>query len=593
MTEMNGRETEIPEGGEISRRIIIPGRGKSGRLPELLAPAGSPEALQAAIAGGADAVYIGGTLFNARMNAKNFDRPAIKQAVNDCHKEGVRLYVTLNTLLLDKQMNDALSFVSFLYEAGVDALITADLGLALEIRKRLPDFPLHASTQVSGHNVPAAYFLKSLGFERMVCARELSAENLRILTKNSPIEIEVFVHGALCVCHSGQCLFSSVVGGRSGNRGECAQPCRLPYNGKYPLSLKDNCLAGHLKELVEMGVASLKIEGRMKSPEYVYGVVSMYRKLLDQKRDAGEKELSYLADIFSREGFTDGYYTGKISNAMLGTRTADDKKKSSSAAVNVQAPSGRNSPYVLTRVLPDTFVPYTVRRNPPPPRKRKSGRFYKPSSIPENVKSYLSEVYLPLDRFDGKKANGVVFPPVITDKELPLIKKQLSDAKARGAVHALVGNIGQIALAKELGFVLHGDYRLNITNSATAAFYENVFEDFILSPELILPQARDIGREKSFIVYGRLPLMTLEKRVGADTLTDRRNVRFPVLEEGGRDVVFNSLPVYMGDRMKLLRDAGIWNEHYIFTLEGPKECETVLNYYVKGLPTKREVRRIK
>ena len=165
------------------------------KKPELLAPAGSPEALDAALAGGADAVYIGGTLFNARMNAKNFERPALLQAVEKCHRSGAKLYVTLNTLVLDRQMKDALDFAAFLYGAGVDALIVADLGLSLEIHRRLPDFPLHASTQMSGHNAEAARFLHTLGFERMVCARELSGENIRQLVQNSPIEIEAFVHG--------------------------------------------------------------------------------------------------------------------------------------------------------------------------------------------------------------------------------------------------------------------------------------------------------------------------------------------------------------------------------------------------------------
>lgn len=563
------------------------------KLPELLAPAGSPRALEAALCGGADAVYIGGTLFSARMSAENFDRPAILRAVEDCHQLGVRLYVTLNTLITDRQMRSALEFASFLYEAGADALITADVGLALEIKKRMPDFPLHASTQMSGHNTEAARFLKKLGFERMVCARELSAENLKVLIASSPIETEVFVHGALCVSHSGQCLFSSIVGGRSGNRGECAQPCRLPYNGRYPLSLKDNCLAGHLRELTDMGAASLKIEGRMKSPEYVYETVSMYRKLLDEGRDASEKELSRMAEVFSREGFTDGYFTGKLSSAMLGTRTAGDKKNSERISVQMKNPQVRDLPYTVRRELSETVEPYGMHRNPSPPKRKKSGRFYKVSSIPENAGKHLAEIYLPLDRFDGRKANGVLFPPVITDLELPKVKELLKKAREHGACHALVGNVGHIALAKELGFVLHGDYRLNITNGASASFFEEIFEDVILSPELILPQARDICGEKSFIVYGRLPLMTLEKPLGADSLKDRRNAVFPVLKEGGREVVFNSLPIYMGDRMALLRDAGILNEHYIFTTEGPKECETVLEYCEKGLPTKREVRRIK
>lgn len=269
------------------------------KKPELLAPAGSPEALDAALAGGADAVYIGGTLFNARMNAKNFERPALLQAVEKCHRSGAKLYVTLNTLVLDRQMKDALDFAAFLYGAGVDALIVADLGLSLEIHRRLPDFPLHASTQMSGHNAEAARFLHTLGFERMVCARELSGENIRQLVQNSPIEIEAFVHGALCVCHSGQCLFSSIVGGRSGNRGECAQPCRYQYalmeekrpgeyfpvfedeKGTYIMNSRDMCMIDHLDDLMAAGVDCLKIEGRAKSAYYAAIVTGAYRHCLD------------------------------------------------------------------------------------------------------------------------------------------------------------------------------------------------------------------------------------------------------------------------------------------------------------------------
>ena len=562
------------------------------KLPELLAPAGSPEALDAAIRGGADAVYIGSTLFNARMNAKNFDRSAIADAVKKCHEKGVKLYVTLNTLILDREMNEALDCAAFLYTAGVDALIVADMGLALEIGRRMPDFPLHASTQASGHNLAAARFFAEHGFCRMVAARELKKEDLKTLIAGSPVEIEVFVHGALCVSASGQCLFSSVVGGRSGNRGQCAQPCRLPYNGKYPLSLKDNCLACHLQELTAMGAASLKIEGRMKSPEYVYRVTSVYRRLLDEGRDAGQKELSALAEVFSREGFTDGYYEGRISPAMLGVRTEGDKKSTASSFVRMNEQPRRTQAYEIARTRPE-IPPYRPARAPAPPKKTKSARFCRASSVPKNAAELLDVIYLPLDRFERGAANGVALPPVIPDGELPAVREKLKKAKENGAIHALVGNPGHVALAKELGFILHGDYRLNVFNSASAALYEGIFEDVILSPELILPQVRDIGGEKSLIVYGRLPLMTLERPTGADALRDRRGVVFPVLREGGREIVFNSLPVYMGDRTDLLRAAGVYNEHYIFTLEGPKECETVLMNYVKGLPTKKEVRRIR
>lgn len=189
-------------------------------------------------------------------------------------------------------MREAAEFAFFLYEAGIDALILTDLGLASLLRRELPNLPLHASTQLSGHNADAAAFFSARGFSRMVCARELSGADLRRLCEASPIGIECFVHGALCVSHSGQCLLSAVMGGRSGNRGECAGPCRLPYNGRYPLSLKDLCLAGHLSELRRAGVCSLKIEGRMKSPAYVASTVSVYRRLLDEDRDAAPEEIA-------------------------------------------------------------------------------------------------------------------------------------------------------------------------------------------------------------------------------------------------------------------------------------------------------------
>jgi putative protease len=216
------------------------------------------------------------------------------------------VYVTLNTAVLDKELKEAVAYADFLYGIGVDALIMSDLGLASLIRGRYPDMELHASTQASGHNAECAKTFAKMGFSRMVCARELSKDEIKELCTASPIEIEQFIHGAMCVSQSGQCLASAVMGGRSGNRGVCAQPCRMKYNGRYPLSLKDMCLAQHVTELIESGVASLKIEGRMKSPAYVYEVVSVYRRLLDEARNASKDEMQTLANVFSRGSFTDG-----------------------------------------------------------------------------------------------------------------------------------------------------------------------------------------------------------------------------------------------------------------------------------------------
>ncbi|MGM9636672.1 MAG: U32 family peptidase [Eubacteriales bacterium] len=561
-------------------------------IPELLAPAGSPEALDAAIRAGADAVYLGSTLFNARMSAKNFTRPALTDAVKTAHEAGVRVYVTLNTTVLDRQMREAMELVDFLYHTGVDALIVSDPGLASEIHRIFPDFPLHGSTQCSGHNADAAKFLHEQGFSLMVCARECRKEDIRQIIRNSPIPIEVFVHGALCVSASGQCLMSSFIGGRSGNRGECAQPCRMPYQGGYPLSLKDNCLAGHITELIEMGVASLKIEGRMKSPEYVGGVTAVYRRLLDQRRNATDEEISRLAALFSRDGFTDGYFTGRHEK-MNGIRRDEDKAASGRMSGTVAfSHERRREPIVVPERpnrLPEGYRPPAEKL--PIGRKTSSARFYQAKSIPE--KHSFDVVYLPLDRFDGRVANGVLLPPTVYESEKDGVRAKLIAAKKAGAVHAMVPNIGQIRMAQELGFVLHGDFRLNITNSLSARLFGKIFKDFLLSPELTAPQCRDISGEKGVIVYGRVPLMLLEKSPCVQKLVDRKKVSFPILREAGRDLIFNSVPIYMADKQDILRSMGDYHSHMIFTVEGIQEVSYLLENYKKGLPTKKEIRRIK
>ena len=309
--------------------------------------------LDAAIEGGANAVYLGGIAMNARIHAGNFSSAQLREAAAKAPAYGVKVYFTLNTLVGDRELPAFLAAAWDAAEAGVDALIVSDLGGAAAIRREIPSLELHASTQMSGHNAEMAKELAAQGFSRMVAAREISKENLRLLSQNSPIETELFVHGALCVCHSGQCLFSSLVGGRSGNRGDCAQPCRLPYRvgGKesYPLSLKDLCLAEHLPELIRMGVASLKIEGRMKSPEYVRDTAKVWRRLLDEGRGATAEEMKRLAETFSRGGFTDGYFTGRISHKMLGVRQETDKEKT--RALEPFAGLSRRIPLALTAEL--------------------------------------------------------------------------------------------------------------------------------------------------------------------------------------------------------------------------------------------------
>lgn len=288
-------------------------------LPELLLPAGTPEAFCAALDGGADAIYFGVSGFNARANARNFSLDEARAVIYLAHTVGVKTYVTLNTVLYDREYSLMLKVAEEIYKCGADAVIVADHGAARLLHEYIPELCLHASTQCAAHSLAAANELARLGYTRFVPARELSLENIKYLAKSSPIETEIFIHGALCVSHSGQCLFSSLVGGRSGNRGECAQPCRMNYSlvcdgsrrtvseGSL-LSLKDLALCRHITDIIDSGVDSLKVEGRMKSPYYVKEVGLIYRRLLDERRNASDAEEARLAEIFSRGGFTDAYF---------------------------------------------------------------------------------------------------------------------------------------------------------------------------------------------------------------------------------------------------------------------------------------------
>lgn len=306
---------------------------------ELLAPAGSPQAVIAAVQSGADAVYLGYGDFNARRNAKNFTDQEVAQVVSYCHVRGVRVFLTLNTLLTDRELPKAAELAAQASDLGIDAVIAQDLGVVRMLRQTVPDLPIHGSTQMSIHSLDGVKQCADLGMERVVVSRELSRAQLEHICIHAPIEIETFVHGALCMCYSGQCFFSSVIGGRSGNRGLCAQPCRLKYGwgskaDGYPLSLKDLSLAGHLKELRKLGISCLKIEGRMKRPEYVAIVTSIYAKALQEDREPTAQALEQLEAAFSRQGFTDGYFTANKGGHMFGVR---QEKETSPDALFAQA----------------------------------------------------------------------------------------------------------------------------------------------------------------------------------------------------------------------------------------------------------------
>ncbi|MBQ8448370.1 MAG: U32 family peptidase [Clostridia bacterium] len=663
------------------------------KLPELLAPAGSMRALEAAVCAGADAVYFGAKNFNARASAENFSEEEITEAIKRLKLLGVKSNITMNTQLYEGELWAALRDAETVLNAGADAIITADLGLAALIKKYFPEAELHASTQCCGENTENAKILARLGFSRMVAAREITLASLRLLCESSPIETEIFVHGALCVSHSGACLMSSVIGGRSGNRGECAQPCRLPYkckNCEYPLSLRDLSLAGHITDILPLGVASLKIEGRLKSPEYVAGVISVYRKLLDEGRNAEKEEMEYLASLFSRSGFTAGYFEKNISRAMLGVRTQADKNETKSAQALKLKPrklkldisaklaageplvlrgkayrggeafeaevageavqAAENAPLTSARVCESlsklgasifeageieadvrgsVIIPisalnaarralcekltaaleaekaeihpiYSKDTFKKAVSKKKSAYFVYASSVTEKALEYFDEIFLPLDEYlacglAGRENVHIAFPPVAFDEELGTVREKAKKCAEMGAKKALVCNLWQAEMAKEYGFSLCGDLRLNIWNEYSAAVYEKLgFESVIFSPEVPAKKAAHIGAgiARGAVVYGKIPVMTLEKCIIRDMngstlarekckicdmkkfsyLRDRTDTVFPIAREAGhRNVIFNSVPIYMLDRDM----QGLFS-HFVFTDEKKNEVDGVI-----------------
>lgn len=573
-------------------------------MPFLLSPAGSMPALRAAVDAGADEVYLGGPVFNARMNAGNFDRETLVSAASLCRRNGVRLHITLNTLIRDREFASAMEYVGFLArEVRPDAIIIQDLGLAAQIRREYPSLALHASTQLRIHSYLDAEFLKDFGFTRAVLARELPEEDIKAFAAAVP-ETEIFVHGALCVSESGGCLMSSVIGGRSGNRGECAQPCRLPCGNGYALSLKDLCLADRMDSVLESGVTSLKIEGRMKSPDYVYAVTSVYRRLIDEHRNATEKELRFLADVFSRGGFTSGYYDGRIDDSMFGFRSERDKKRT--AAVTVT-----RAPAYPPRALPPCPLPGGF--NLPErdsgscfPAKLQQGivarfEYGLPSAtLLRDIADKCVRIDVPLYAAAAAAGAGcaerisAVLPRSIFVHELPEVKRQLAAALSAGVRHATASGLYQAKLCA--GFFLHGDYSLNVYNRKTLETLDNYsFSSLMLSPETEGTFARSSRCALEYIVYGRTPLMYTrvcilrsQGRCGGEppcrgALSDRSGARFPVIGAPNHtNTIYNSLPGYRADRASELKKHGVGLLTLLFTNETERDIKHILSLASAG-----------
>ena len=677
---------------------------------ELLSPAGSMESLRSAVQNGANAVYLGVGAFNARQSAKNFTPETLPEAVKYCHIRGVAVHLAINTLVSDRELPKVEELIRQGASCGVDAFIVQDLGVVQLCRQIAPKIPVHGSTQMSVHSLPGVQLCAAMGIKRVVLSRELSREEIRYICAQSPIEIEVFVHGALCMCYSGQCYLSAAIGGRSGNRGRCAQPCRQSYGythwqDKYPLSLKDNCLVNYLAELEAMGVASLKLEGRMKRPEYVATVTAVYRKALDEMR-VTPAMMELLTSAFNRQGFTDGYYTGKVDKDMLGIRedTELDPKflqaarnsyeagetqlvdvrfrgviTSQGSSLTVTDPQGRmcrvegpmpelarsvvltgemlaqriaktgGTPYrcveVRTQVDPGLIIPasainamrrdvlnqltalrarheeHALRRPRPLPKypnpKGLPGLTIQVTSreqlTPMLLNSSCAMLYVPLHVMvsSPRLARSLIqrgrvaaaLPRIVHDRELPQLSAQLRELAEMGLKDVLVGNVGLLIPAREAGLRIHGDFGLNIFNSASMEVLKNLeLASATASFELTLPQIRDLSKtvNTELICYGRLPLMLTEQclmknRTGkcvcgttqAQTkLTDKTGAEFPIIRDGAscRNVLLNGKKLSWLDRQDDLAKLGLWAVRLYFTTENAKEVDRVLQEYLNPVP---------
>jgi putative protease len=675
---------------------------------ELLSPAGSMEALRAAVQNGADAVYLGYDAFNARMGAHNFTADELQQAVVYCHVRGVKVHLTLNTLVSDREMPRAAEIIRLSAILGVDALIVQDLGVARLVRELAPDLPIHASTQMSVHSLEGVQMAADLGCSRVVLARELPRDELERICRRSPVETEVFVHGALCMCYSGQCYLSSVIGRRSGNRGQCAQPCRLPYGygrfepTRYPLSLRDNCLVEHLSELDRLGVTSVKLEGRMKRPEYVAIVTKIYRAALDGKPVTPE-DIGKLEAAFSREGFTQGYFEGKTGPDMFGTRkdTEEDAELLAAARAGYEGPEAQRVPVkffamvkrgepaqlavedadghlckaagpvpeeALTRPIEQTELetrlkktggtPYrctlvraavdpglnlpasainALRRDVVAELTAQRGRVpaprlnaydepprYDGMSGEPQLTAYVRQanqitpkllsmaptvLYVPLSeilenpdlpgRLSIETQLAAVLPRVVWSGENAALAQQMKEAFSLGVRQLLVGNLGQVRIARAAGFAVRGDFGLNIYNSrAMRTLREWGLDSQLLSFEMTLPQIRDVSKAVpcEALVYGRLPLMLTENCVmknrtgvcscGASPvkLVDRMGEEFPVVKDPGtcRNVILNGKKLYLLDKKDSFRGLGLWALRLQFTTENPGEVDAILGEYQSG-----------
>ncbi len=660
---------------------------------EILAPAGAEEQLKAAVINGADAVYLGTGNFNARRNAQNFSGESLKKAVDYCHLRNVKVYVTLNTLIFDKEQATLISTVKDIALSGADAVIVQDFAVIDTVKKMCPSLPIHASTQMAVHNVSGAKLLENLGFSRIVLARELSFEEIKKIRESVKTELEIFVHGAHCMSASGNCYLSAMLGERSGNRGLCAQGCRLNWKNihgrEYALSLKDMSYIDYINDLKNIGINSFKIEGRMKRPEYVAAAVQSFKKALEN--EPYSKNL--LQAVFSRSGFTEGYLKGNLTVDMFGYRVKDDVVAASSVFKELQAsyakdihPLPLDISLILKEGVPSELSVFSNNKNvtvygdiPEIPRNaplskeiaqrnasklgdtpfylneftfsnpgeltlcassinalrrsateklqikltdinRELFEYKKPQTIsPSTPKSpeirvrlqYFSQyspifnqaqfIILPIDEIlknkdkisEIKEKIIAELPYLIYPEDERKTKNALDELKAMDITHGSAGNIGAFKLLKDSDFFIHGNHGLNITNSVSLDFYSSLgLCDTSLSFELTQKAIDSMNKPipVGTYIYGYLPLMLLrncpqrsekgcEGCRGVSYLTDRKNVKFPLLCHKKKfSVLHNSVPLYIGDKVSDNLDFKV----IYFTLESQEECKKIYEAALLG-----------
>lgn len=537
---------------------------------ELLSPAGGWDSLKAAVENGADAVYIGAKNFSARNLADNFED--IAKAVSFAHRAGVKLYLALNTLVRDREIPAWLDTAKAAAEAGADAFIVQDLGCAMLLKELCPSVRLHASTQMTAHSTAGVRALKKLGFERVVLARELSFSEICRIQENVDIDLEVFVHGALCVCYSGQCLMSSLIGGRSANRGLCAQPCRLDYsaNGKKGrlLSPRDLCLIDHILQLDEAGIASAKIEGRMKPAQYVGTVTRIYRKALDGKPITKEDKAELLR-VFSRRGFTDRPFSAEIPDIL--PRRHSSLKAHPSGAASIGA----------------GFSEYVPLKKGKPKKPRKLAAQVLTEAQARAVLPLVDILYVPCHAgWTGALAKNKA--QIVGVRSLVSHDGEHSVC-ASGFETELVSTLGASDAPHRIS-----DASLHAANSQTLKALRMLgCERATVSVELNAAQISDLSDvlPTEVIAYGRLTLMTTNRcplrcgdpkhcaaRAGKAVLTDRMGKKFPILYlgPGCRVALLNSAPIYMADKLPLI-SANVLR--LVFTTETPKQCARLVQEY--------------